>query len=66
MDRVATGIRLGHGTWQQSPTLGLRRPQVALEARETAAATLGSLQEQGQQLQRVNRDLDEVRPPSRV
>lgn len=34
--------------------------QVALEARETAAATLGALQAQGVQMQRVNRDLDEV------
>lgn len=38
--------------------------QVALEARETAAATLGALQGQGQQVQRVNRDLDAVLPPT--
>ena len=35
--------------------------QIALEARQTASATLGSLQEQGNQLKRVNRDVDDVR-----
>ena len=34
--------------------------QVALETRETAAASLGALQEQGQQVNRINRDLGEV------
>ena len=35
--------------------------QIALEARQTASATLGSLQEQGNQLKRINRDVDDVR-----
>ena len=38
-----------------------RSTQIALEARQTAAVTLGSLQEQGNQLKRVNRDVDDVR-----
>ena len=40
--------------------------QIALEARQTASATLGSLQEQGDQLKRINRDVDDVRPSELV
>jgi len=43
------------------PEEPLSSTQIALEARQTASATLGSLQEQGNQLKRVNRDVDDVR-----